>query len=47
MALYHCHEAALEAEAEFDTVFREGGLPEDIPDIVVSKGNLVEGRYGV
>ncbi len=42
--LYHGHEAALEAEAEFDAVFREGGLPEDIPDIVISKEFLASGK---
>ncbi len=44
VAIYHSHEAAIEAEEEFDTVFREGGLPESIPDIVVSANHLVAGK---
>ena len=44
VTIYHGHEAAIEAEEEFDTVFREGGLPERIPDIVVSAEHLVAGK---
>ena len=44
VALYHSHEAALEAEEEFDTVFRDGGLPEEIPSIVVSGADLERGK---
>jgi tyrosyl-tRNA synthetase len=44
VAVYHGREAAIEAEEEFDTVFRDGGLPESIPDIVVSAEHLAEGK---
>ncbi len=44
VSLYHSHEAALEAEEEFDTVFLEGGLPENIRDVTISTEHLVSGR---
>lgn len=44
VALYHGHEAALRAEEEFDNVFREGGLPENIPDVEIHGSDLVEGK---
>ncbi|NLS44182.1 MAG: tyrosine--tRNA ligase [Firmicutes bacterium] len=44
ITLYHSHEAALEAEEGFDTVFREGGLPENIPDVLVPADQVVEGK---
>ena len=34
----------MEAEEEFDAVFREGGLPEDIPDVTISTDHLVSGK---
>lgn len=36
--LYHPPEAAAEAEAAFDRVFRQGGIPDDIPVVEVSPG---------
>jgi tyrosyl-tRNA synthetase len=44
VTIYHGPRAAIEAEEEFDTVFREGGLPESIPDIVVPAEHLVAGK---
>ena len=35
VAAYHSEEAAVAAEAEFDRVFREHELPEDVPDMAV------------
>ena len=32
VTMYHSREVALEAEREFDTVFRSGGLPDKIPE---------------
>jgi tyrosyl-tRNA synthetase len=37
VALYHGEEAAREAEAEFDRVFREKEIPEDIPVFTISE----------
>ncbi|ALM09826.1 MAG TPA: tyrosine--tRNA ligase [Candidatus Peribacter riflensis] len=38
VALYHGTDAALKAEAEFDHVFREKGLPEDMLEVKAKKG---------
>lgn len=35
VALYHGNGAATEAEAAFDLVFRQKGVPEDIPEVVL------------
>lgn len=44
VAMYHGHEAALDAEREFDTVFRQGGLPEDIPKVTILPEDLEDGK---
>src|SRR5690606_9676579 len=35
---------ALDAEREFDTVFRQGGLPEDIPKVTILPEDLEDGK---
>jgi tyrosyl-tRNA synthetase len=37
--LYHGREAALAARAEFDRVFRDGGLPDEIPEVFLDAPN--------
>ncbi|MEW6227289.1 MAG: tyrosine--tRNA ligase [Bacillota bacterium] len=44
VTLYHGPEAACAAEREFDAVFRQGALPEDVPDVVVSQAELEDGK---
>lgn len=44
VALYHGPEAACAAEREFDAVFRQGALPEDVPDVVISQAELEGGK---
>ncbi len=40
-ALYHGEKEAAHAEAEFNTVFADGGLPDDMPEVKVKKATLV------
>ncbi len=41
---FHNADAALEAEAEFDRVFKENQIPEDIPEVRLAPGDLEDGR---
>jgi len=41
VTLYHGEKAARSAAEEFDAVFKEGGLPEDMPEVKVEKGALL------
>lgn len=41
VTLYHGAEAAAHAEGEFTSVFSEGNLPEDMPEIAAKKGELL------
>jgi tyrosyl-tRNA synthetase len=41
VALYWGEQTALEAESGFDQIFREGGVPDDIEDVVVPAGHDV------
>ncbi|MFA6259746.1 MAG: tyrosine--tRNA ligase, partial [Candidatus Peribacteraceae bacterium] len=41
VAIYHGEAAALAAEQEFISVFKEGGLPEDMPEVKVKEGTLL------
>ncbi len=43
VGLYHGPRAAREAEREFDAVFREGALPEDVPEVAISRSELEHG----
>jgi tyrosyl-tRNA synthetase len=45
--LYHGPGAGERAEAEFDRVFREGEAPSDVPEVIVSLGELHDGRIEV
>lgn len=38
VSLFHGEEAAIAAEAAFDRVFREHGIPDDIPEFVLAAG---------
>lgn len=42
VALYHGEQAAEEAALEFDRIFREKGLPDDIPAFEVAEGDIEE-----
>lgn len=42
--IYHGAEAAERAAVEFDRVFREGGLPDEIPEATIRQEDLREGR---
>jgi tyrosyl-tRNA synthetase len=46
VTLYHGEQAAEEAAVEFDRIFRENGLPDEIPVYVITEGELdqEEGR---
>ena len=39
VSLYHGHDAAVDAEAAFDRVFRHHGVPDEIPEYVVPDGS--------
>jgi len=41
VTIYHGEAAALAAEQEFISVFKEGGLPEDMPEVKVKEGTLL------
>ncbi|HHY47133.1 MAG TPA: tyrosine--tRNA ligase [Firmicutes bacterium] len=45
-ALYHGHASALMAEKQFDLVFRQGDIPDDIPEVKIPERELVSGRIG-
>jgi tyrosyl-tRNA synthetase len=41
VTLYHGENAANDAELQFQKVFSEGGIPEDMPQAKVEKGTLL------
>jgi tyrosyl-tRNA synthetase len=43
VAEYHSEEAAAAAVAEFDRMFKEGGLPDEIPEIAIAADRLRDG----
>jgi tyrosyl-tRNA synthetase len=47
VALYHGEEAAQDAEREFLRVFRQGELPQDMPDLAVPPDALRDGRLWI
>lgn len=47
VTLYHGWQAALDAEEEFDRVFRQGQLPEDIPSFRLEAEDCQEGRVWI
>jgi tyrosyl-tRNA synthetase len=44
---YHGEEGAKEAEKEFESVFSKGNLPEDIPEVEISKDRLEDGELWI
>jgi tyrosyl-tRNA synthetase len=47
VATFHGEKAAAEAAAEFDRVFRDHKLPDDMPEIAISKGGLKDGAIWI
>lgn len=45
--MYHGDAAAAEAEKHFRTVFQKGALPDDIPEVAISKADLEDGKIWV
>jgi tyrosyl-tRNA synthetase len=45
--MYHGEEAAEEAQRHFTTVFQKRELPEDMPEVEISAGELEEGRMWI
>ena len=44
VARFHSAAAAQEAEAEFDRVFKENQIPDDIPEVLLTQEDLEDGR---
>lgn len=44
---YHGEEGAQKAEKEFESVFSKGNLPEDIPEVEISKDRLEDGELWI
>lgn len=44
---FHNRDAAMEAEAEFDLVFKENQVPDDIPEVVLSPDDLEDGKIWI
>ncbi len=38
--MYHSKEAALQAEAEFDKIFIDKGIPDDVPELKITSNNI-------
>ncbi len=47
VTLYHNEAAALAAEAEFENVFKQKALPADIPEFLIKKEGLKEGKIWI
>ncbi|MDH7602500.1 MAG: tyrosine--tRNA ligase [Armatimonadota bacterium] len=47
VTIYHSAEAAAEAQAEFERVFSQRETPEEMPDIVLSPEDLVDGTIWI
>merc|ERR1712072_1514984 len=47
VAIYHDHEAAESAEAEFDRIHRDRQMPTDIPTFFVDNSELTDGQIWV
>ena len=41
---FHSAEAALDAEAEFNRVFKGNQIPDDIPEVVLTQEDLTDGK---
>lgn len=44
---FHGEAEARDAQDEFDRVFRQGELPDEIPDVAISEEDLIDGRIAV
>lgn len=44
---FHGEAEARNAQDEFDRVFRQGELPDEIPDVVISEEDLIDGRIAI
>jgi tyrosyl-tRNA synthetase len=47
VALYYGNELSLAAEKEFENIFKQGGTPEEIPSLIISKSELKDGKIGL
>jgi tyrosyl-tRNA synthetase len=47
VGLYHNRDQAEAAHREFDNIFREGGLPEDMPEVSIPAGKLKDGTIDI
>lgn len=47
LSIYHSAEAALKAQAEFERVFSQREVPEDMPEVVLGEGDLEEGAIAL
>ena len=47
VAFYHSHQAAAQAAAEFDRVFRQGALPDEIPQYTIDPADLEDGTIWI
>ncbi len=47
VTLYHNAEDAKKSAAEFDKIFREGGMPDEIQEVVIARHKLKEGKMDI
>ena len=47
VTLYHSREEADKASAEFDKIFREGGMPDEIQEVALDSGKLTGGKIDI
>ncbi len=47
VAIYHSAEAAAEAQAEFERVFSQREIPQDMPEVVISAEDLSDGAIAI
>lgn len=47
VTIYHSADAAVEAQAEFERVFSQREVPEDMPDVIIGNGDLENGSIAL
>jgi len=47
VTIYHSSEAAVEAQAEFERVFSQREIPQDMPELVIPKAELADGKIWI
>lgn len=47
VTLYHNAEDAKKSAAEFDKIFRDGGMPDEIQEVVIARHKLKEGKMDI